>query len=83
MDDEGESEAPAELELSELGLPARALAALAEESIVSVGDVMERLENGGQSGLLAVSGFGRKSLIDLKKAMRARGHEFPGDVEST
>ena len=82
VDDEGESEAPAELELSELGLPARALAALAEESIVSVGDVMERLENGGQSGLLAVSGFGRKSLIDLKKAMRARGHEFPGDVES-
>lgn len=82
-DDQGIGIAPADLELSELDLTSRALASLAQESIVSVGDVMERLDAGGESGLLAVSGFGRKSLIDLKKAMRARGHQFPGDVEAT
>jgi len=28
--------------------------------------------------LLAISGFGRKSLIDLKKALRALDIELPG-----
>ena len=68
-----------ELELAELGLTSRALSSLAEEAIIHVSDVIERFESGGESRLLAVSGFGRKSLIDLKKALRARGYELPGD----
>jgi hypothetical protein len=31
----------------------------------------------GDAGLLAVEGFGRKSLADLKRRLRARGFAIP------
>jgi len=37
---------------------------------------MAKLE-GGEKALLAVEGFGRKSLIDLKKQLRQLGYELP------
>jgi hypothetical protein len=38
-----------------------------------VADVLDRLEQLGEESFLSLEGFGRKSLIDLKKRLRARG----------
>ncbi len=32
--------------------------------------------------MLAIEGFGRKSLIDMKKRLRSRGFVLPGDTEA-
>jgi len=37
----------------------------------------------GEAALLAVEGFGRKSLIDLKRRLRQRGFQLPESVEAT
>jgi len=62
--------------VSELGLGTRATEALAKANVNTVGDVMTLLEN-GEAGILAVDGFGRKSLADLKKKLRQFGYELP------
>lgn len=62
--------------ITELGLGARATEALAKANITKVGQAMELLEK-GESGILAVEGFGRKSLADLKKRLRQFGYELP------
>jgi hypothetical protein len=38
-----------------------------------VSAVVERLEQQGEESFLSLEGFGRKSLIDLKKRLRQRG----------
>ena len=38
--------------------------------------MLAKLE-GGEKALLDVEGFGRKSLIDLKKQLRQMGYEIP------
>ena len=53
---------------------------LAEAGLATVGDILERLEGGSQA-LLEISGFGRKSLIDLKKALRNFGYQIPEAAE--
>ncbi len=65
--------------LEELGLGKRAIEALAEAGIKNAGDVLAKLEQ-GEDALLEISGFGRKSLADLKKAMRQFGYELPETV---
>ncbi len=65
-----------ELPIAELELGARAEAALAAGGITKVGQALERLAL-GDSGLLAIDGFGRKSLADLKRRLRQRGFELP------
>jgi large subunit ribosomal protein L31 len=62
--------------ITELGLGTRATEALAKANITKVGQAMELLEK-GESGILAVEGFGRKSLADLKKRLRQFGYELP------
>ena len=62
--------------VAEFKLAARSLEALAAAGITTVGDVLARLE-GGEKALLEVEGFGRKSLIDLKKQLRQMGYELP------
>jgi large subunit ribosomal protein L31 len=62
--------------ISELGLGTRATEALAKANINKVGDVMDLLEK-GESAILAIDGFGRKSLADLKKRLRSFGYELP------
>ena len=71
----------ADVELLELGLSKRALTALSDANISNAEDVIARLNEGGEESLLSISGFGRKSLIDLKKALRALGIEFSGQSE--
>lgn len=62
--------------ITELGLGTRATQALAKADITKVGQAMELLEK-GESGILAIDGFGRKSLADLKKRLRQFGYELP------
>jgi large subunit ribosomal protein L31 len=66
--------------VSEVISNARALEALAKAGITKVGDVMAKLEQ-GEAAMLAVEGFGRKSLIDLKKALRQLGYDMPAAAE--
>ena len=66
--------------IEELGLVTRVDKALEEAGLKTVGDVLTRLE-GGEQALLDISGFGRKSLIDLKKALRTLGYKLPEAAE--
>ncbi|MBM4424436.1 MAG: 50S ribosomal protein L31 [Chloroflexi bacterium] len=69
--------------ITELNLGARAEAALAKAEITTVGQILERLQQGGDEALLSVEGFGRKSLADTKKRLRSRGIDIPGEGEQT
>jgi large subunit ribosomal protein L31 len=60
----------------ELELGDRATTALTNAGITTVGQAMDRLAD-GEAAILAVEGFGRKSLADLKKRLRQAGYELP------
>ncbi len=64
----------------ELELGKRATEALAKASMVKVGDVLDALAK-GESTLLDIDGFGRKSLADLKKRLRQFGYKLPEAAE--
>jgi DNA-directed RNA polymerase alpha subunit len=53
---------------------------LAKAEITSVGQVLDKLAAGEQN-LLNIDGFGRKSLADLKKALRRFGYDLPEAAE--
>ena len=72
--------ATADVSVEILELGTRVTNALIEAKIVTVADLLALLEGGDQS-LLDIKGFGRKSLIDLKKALRAQGFEIPEAAE--
>ena len=65
-----------ELPISELELGTRPEATLHKAGIENVGQVLELLAE-GDNALLAIDGFGRKSLAILKRSMRKRGFELP------
>jgi large subunit ribosomal protein L31 len=60
----------------ELELGSRATDALAKAGITNVGQVLAKLEL-GEDVVLAIDGFGRKSLADLKKRLRQFGYTLP------
>lgn len=62
--------------VQEIGLPARATDALVKAGLTTVGQVITKLTE-GEAALLDIDGFGRKSLIDMKKALRAQGYNLP------
>ena len=62
--------------VAELGLSNRATEALAKAGITEVNQFLKRLAQ-GEPALLAIDGFGQKSLIDAKKKLRALGYELP------
>jgi large subunit ribosomal protein L31 len=62
--------------VTDLGLGKRAVEVLANADITTAGDVLAALAKGEQA-LLDLDGFGRKSLSDLKKALRKFGYELP------
>ena len=66
--------------LTELSLGTRPTEALSKAGMTTVGQVMDKLSE-GEAALLAVEGFGRKSLIDLKKKLRQLGYELPAAAE--
>lgn len=62
--------------IAELELSSRAESALKDAGLEIVGQVLELMAKGDQP-LLDVDGFGRKSLADLKRALKRRGFELP------
>ena len=67
--------------VAELELGKRPTDALAKAGIKKVGQLMNKMAE-GEEAVLAISGFGQKSLIDAKKKLRALGYEFP-EAETT
>ena len=66
--------------ISDLELSKRAVDSLAKAGITNVGQALEKMEM-GESALLEIDGFGRKSLADLKKRLRQIGYTLPEAVE--
>ena len=62
--------------MAELELSARATSALAKAGITMVSQFLAKLTE-GEAALLAVEGFGQKSLIDAKKKLKSLGYELP------
>jgi large subunit ribosomal protein L31 len=67
--------------IAELELGVRATAALDKAGITQVGQFLSKLAEGEET-VLSIDGFGRKSLIDLKKKLRALGYELPEAAEN-
>lgn len=68
--------------LDELELGTRVISSLADADIVTVGDFLDTYEDQGEEGILAIKGFGRKSLIDVKKRLREAGYEIASAEET-
>ncbi|MBP7786773.1 MAG: 50S ribosomal protein L31 [Longilinea sp.] len=66
--------------VTDLDLGTKPTEALARAGITTIGQILEKLQN-GTAEILAVEGFGRKSLIDLKKKLRAQGFAIPEAAE--
>lgn len=66
--------------VAEIGLPARATDALVKAGLANVGQVLAKLAE-GEAAVLAIEGFGRKSLIDMKKSLRQMGYTLPAAAE--
>ncbi len=62
--------------ITELELGTRPTSALDKAGIKEVGQFLAKLAE-GEDSVLAIEGFGRKSLIDIKKKLRALGYELP------
>jgi len=65
-----------ETPISELEIGKRAQVALDKAGIKEVGQALKLMEQ-GDTALLAIDNFGRKSLADLKRRMKSRGFELP------
>ena len=68
--------------IAELEIGTRATEALAKAGITQVGQFMDKLAE-GENVALAIDGFGRKSLIDLKKKLRALGYKLNEGTETS
>ena len=66
-----------DLPIVDLGLDKRYTNIYIDNGIEVVGDFLARIEEGGDSAILDISGIGRKVLADTKKALRARGYDLP------
>jgi large subunit ribosomal protein L31 len=66
--------------VKEIGLSTKATEALEKAGLDNVGKIIAKLGE-GEAALLAVEGFGRKSLIDMKKTLRQMGYELPAAGE--
>jgi len=66
--------------VSDLDLGTRVENVLVEAGLATIGDILVRME-GGEQAMLDISGFGRKSLIDLKKTLRQMGYKLPEAAE--
>ena len=68
--------------VADLELGKRATEALAKVGIKKVGQFMNKFAE-GEKAVLAITGFGQKSLIDAKKRLRLLGYEFPEPNKDT
>lgn len=68
--------------VSSLELGPRVDSALEAAGLTTISQVVEKIAAGGDDAMLAIEGLGRKSLIDLKKRLRARGFLAEETVEA-
>ena len=66
--------------VEELELGKRPTEILIAAGLKTIGQILEKLE-GGEAAILAMPGFGRKTLIDLKKKLRTDGYKLPTAAE--
>jgi large subunit ribosomal protein L31 len=66
--------------IAELEIGNRPTAALEKAGITTVGQIIAKLGE-GEAAVLAIEGFGRKSLIDMKKKLRSLGYELPAAAD--
>jgi len=66
--------------ITELELGIRPTAALEKAGITTVGQILAKFAE-GEAAVLEIDGFGRKSLIDMKKKLRGFGYELPAAAE--
>jgi large subunit ribosomal protein L31 len=71
-DDLAESQSVASLAIDDIPVTTRALNSLRADGLNTVGDALDRLQQ-GDDALLAIHGVGQKALIDIKKYLRAQG----------
>jgi large subunit ribosomal protein L31 len=76
-----ESKVSPQRPIAELEIGPRATSALSKAGITEVGQFLSKLAE-GETVVLAIEGFGRKSLIDIKKKLRALGYDLPELVET-
>jgi large subunit ribosomal protein L31 len=76
----GDSRTSIDKPVSELEIGSRAITALEKAGVTNVGQIIEKLGQGEQA-LLDIDGFGRKSMIDLKKKLRSLGYELPAAAD--
>jgi large subunit ribosomal protein L31 len=68
-----------DLPIEELELGKRTESVLANAGIETAGQALERLMQ-GDDALLAIDGFGRKRLADLKRSLKRRGYKLPEEM---
>ena len=69
-----------ERSVKEIGLPARATEALEKAGLDNIGKLLAKMAE-GEAAMLAIEGFGRKSMIDMKKSLRQMGYELPSAAD--
>ena len=77
VEDRAAAKTPLTLSLTEIGLDKRTVTLLTDNGIVTAGDALNKLTEGGDDALLSIPGLGRKLLADVKRALRARGFDLP------
>lgn len=65
-----------ERSIADLNLSGRVVDVLDKAGISNVGAFLEKLSQ-GENVVLAIDGFGRKSLADIKKRLRQLGYKLP------
>lgn len=68
--------------VADLGMGIRPTELLTKAGLVKVGQILAKMAEGEQA-MLDIDGFGRKSLIDLKKKLRSLGYELPATASET
>ena len=77
VETESKAQALADLPISALDLGKQYTELLDANGIKTANDFINKLAEGGDDGILAIRGIGRKILTDAKKRLRARGYELP------
>lgn len=68
-----------EMLIEDLGLSVRAFNCLKRAGVINVGEILQRLQRGDEE-ILVIRNFGKKSLEELKEALRAKGF-LPKEIE--
>ena len=74
---EAKSKGQTDIPISALDLGRQYTELLESSGIKTSADFINRLQESGDDGILAIRGIGRKILTDAKKRLRARGFELP------